>query len=95
MDLYGYYRVRSDAAAALHPKVLAMQARLAQRFKLDASLKRRPGETNGEQTWMEVYLATPAEFGQALQEAVDADGLAAHMSGGRHTEIFTDISACA
>ena len=95
MDLYVYYRVRSDTAAALHPKVLAMQARLAERFKLATSLKRRPGETNGEQTWMEVYPAAPADFAQALQEAVEADGLAAHMSGGRHTEIFTDISACA
>lgn len=95
MDLYVYYRVRSDAAAALHPKVLAMQARLAARFKLTTSLKRRPGESNGEQTWMEVYPATPPEFAQALQEAVEAEGLAAHMSGGRHTEVFTDISACA
>ncbi|MDO8299962.1 DUF4936 family protein [Lacisediminimonas sp.] len=95
MDLYVYYRVRSDAAAALHPKVVAMQARLAEKFKLAVSLKRRPGESKGEQTWMEVYPGTPEGFAQALQEAVDADGLAEHMSGGRHTEVFTDISACA
>ncbi|WP_151447033.1 DUF4936 family protein [Lacisediminimonas profundi] len=95
MDLYVYYRVRSEAAPALHPLVLAMQAKLAEQSGVSTGLKRRPGESNGEQTWMEVYPSTPPGFAEVLQQAVDAAGLAGHISGARHTEVFTDISTCA
>lgn len=95
MDLYVYYRVRSEDTAALHPLVLAMQERLARQHGVPVSLKRRPEEKNGEQTWMEVYLSTPAGFDQALQQAATDAGLAAHISGARHTEVFMDISTCA
>ena len=95
MDLYVYYRVRSETAPTLHPLVIAMQARLAGQHGLSISLKRRPGESNGEQTWMEVYLATPDGFDKVLQQAVTAAGLDAHISGPRHTEVFMDISKCA
>ncbi len=92
-DLYVYYRVRDDDAAALLPRVAAMQAQLAAVHGVAGQLKRRPGSTDGVQTWMEVYPAAPAGFTDALLDA--ASGLAALLAGPRHTEVFVDLKSCA
>ncbi len=92
-DLFVYYRVRSDAAAQLRPRVARLQAGLAQRFGVRASLKRRPEEQDGLQTWMEIYEAVSDDFLPALQQAADAAALP--IEGERHIEIFVDLPACA
>lgn len=86
-DLYIYYRVPEAAAAALAPRVRAMQASLG-----IGQLKRRPDAPAGVQTWMEVYPAAPEGFAARLAQAVDAAGLAAHIDGARHTEVFVDLN---
>ena len=91
MDLYIYYHVRSEHAASLGPRVRAMQASLP----IAGQLKRRPGERDGRQTWMEVYLDSGDGFESALAQAVQQAGLAAWIDGERHTEVFTEISTCA
>ena len=95
MDLYIYYKVDPAAAAELALRVAAMQAALAANRNADAAIKRRPGEQNGVQTWMEVYRDVPAGFDAALAQAVIDSGIAKLISGPRHTEIFVDIDACA
>lgn len=95
MDLYIYYKVDPVAAEELAPRVTAMQAALAASHNADAAIRRRPGEQNGLQTWMEVYLDVPAGFDAVLFEAVTGSGVATLISGQRHTEIFVDIDACA
>ncbi len=92
-DLFVYYRVRSDAARQLQPRVASMQDGLARRFGVRTSLKRRPEETDGLQTWMEIYAAVPDDFLPALQQA--ADNAALPIDGERHIEIFVDLPACA
>ena len=89
-DLYIYYRVRDDAAAQLAPRVRAMQQQLAA-----GSVRRRPGSTDGKQTWMEIYTCTAPGFAGQLDAAVDSAGLMAFIDGPRHTEIFTDLEPCA
>ncbi|MDL2355792.1 MAG: DUF4936 family protein [Pseudomonadota bacterium] len=89
-DLYIYYQVREQDAAALAARVRAMQARLGA-----GQLKRRPHATDGLQTWMEIYPATPGGFDAALAAAVHHAALAELTAGARHTEIFTDLPTCA
>ncbi|QGZ37728.1 uncharacterized protein DUF4936 [Pseudoduganella flava] len=99
MDLYVYYRVRDEDAERLLPRVRALQAALAAAHGVAPQLKRRPGSTDGMQTWMEVYPATAAGFTDALAQAVSTPDLAADLgaliAGPRHTEVFTDIPSCA
>lgn len=95
VDLYIYYRVVEHNASSLAPLVQAMQAQLAAQHGLAVQLKRRPAASDGMQTWMEVYPATGAGFGAALDAAVEAAALDGFIFGPRHTEIFTDILPCA
>jgi hypothetical protein len=95
IDLYVYYKVRSDRAAQLEPLVRAMQARLASAHGVSAQLKRRPGESDGMQTWMEVYPSVSAGFSDLLAQAELGTVLAGLIDGARHTEVFTDLTACA
>ena len=95
MDFYVYYKVAPDAAAALAPRVKQFQQQLAASQGVAIALKRRPGEQNGMQTWMEVYTGVPPEFAAVLDQAAQQSGIAALASGGRHTEIFMDLEACA
>jgi hypothetical protein len=94
-DLYIYYQVRNEDAAALASRVRAMQARLGVEHGVAGQLKRRPEEKDGLQTWMEIYPATGAGFDAALAAAVADAALAQLTAGKRHTEIFTDLSTCA
>lgn len=94
-DLFIYYRVPDEHAALLAPRVLAMQARLAVANGVAGQLKRRPGSTDGQQTWMEVYQATGTDFDAVLASAVQDAALAELIDGKRHTEVFTDIHPCA
>ena len=89
-DLYIYYRVRDEHAAELAPRVRAMQQTLG-----TGCVKRRPGSTQGRQTWMEVYSDTAAGFPDRLALAVTASGIASLIDGVRHTELFTDLEPCA
>jgi hypothetical protein len=95
MDFYVYYKVAADAAAALGPRVKLFQQQLAASHGVSTALKRRPGEQNGMQTWMEVYTGVSSDFAAVLDLAVKQSGIAAFATGGRHTEIFMDLDACA
>lgn len=89
-DLYIYYRVRQEHAAQLAARVHAMQRQLA-----TGQVKRRPGASDGRQTWMEIYTATTPAFAGVLEQAVAAAGLLELTDGPRHTEIFTELASCA
>ncbi|MBK4735716.1 DUF4936 family protein [Noviherbaspirillum pedocola] len=91
MDLYVYYKVPEAGAVALLPLVKRMQRELAERHAVGAALKRRPETRDGRQTWMEVYANVPEGFAAALARAAEANGIAALIDGGRHTETFVDI----
>jgi hypothetical protein len=95
MDLYIYYKVGAEAAGELAVRVGALQAALAASHGVAASLKRRPGEQDGLQTWMEVYADVPDGFDAALLQAVSGSGVDTLITGQRHTEIFVDIPPCA
>ncbi|WP_426175271.1 DUF4936 family protein [Massilia sp. TWR1-2-2] len=94
-DLYIYYQVTQEHAAALELRVRAMQARLAGERGVNAQLKRRPEAADGLQTWMEIYPGTAAGFDAALDAAVQDAALAELIAGKRHIEIFTDLHPCA
>ncbi len=94
-DLYIYYRVRDEDAASLAPRVRMMQQRLALEHGMDAQLKRRPGSSSGQQTWMEIYLAAPEGFDAVLATAVTDARVAELTEGARHTEVFMDVALCA
>ena len=89
-DLYIYYRVRDEHAALMAPRVRAMQARLGA-----GQFKRRPGSSDGMQTWMEIYPDAADGFEAALAAAVTQANLPEFTQGARHTEIFTDVEPCA
>ena len=95
MDLYIYYKVGAAVAVELAGRVAALQAALAASQRVAAKLKRRPGEQDGLQTWMEVYTDVPTGFDAALAQAVSASGIDVLITGQRYTEIFVDIPACA
>lgn len=98
IDLYVYYKVREADAAALAPRVRAMQARLAgggaapeRSCQCIGQLKRRPETRDGLQTWMEVYPACDAAFAAAVEAAAQRAGLAALIQGPRRAEVFVDL----
>jgi hypothetical protein len=94
-DLYIYYKVRAGDAAALWPRVQAMQAALRERHGVAGQLRRRPEEKDGRQTWMEIYPALPAGGEALLDAALAQAGIGAAIDGARHTEVFTDDIPCA
>nr|WP_315219494.1 DUF4936 family protein [uncultured Duganella sp.] len=94
MDLYIYYQVKEADTASLQAAVVSMQAELSRLHGVACQLKRRPEASDGLQTWMEVYTATPAGFAATLSGAVERAGLSAWTSGARHTEVFTDLVPC-
>lgn len=95
MDLYIYYRVHSEHAAALQAKVSSMQQYLSREYGIVTALKRRPEEKENRQTWMEIYHAVPDGFDAILKHAIAQAGLAGLIDGQRHTEYFLDVSPCA
>ncbi len=95
LDLFIYYRVSDANAALLAPRVRAMQASLASAHGVAAQIKRRPGSSDGLQTWMEIYNGSDIGFPAALNEAVETARLAELINGERHTEIFADLDSCA
>ncbi|MFP5392621.1 MAG: DUF4936 family protein [Gammaproteobacteria bacterium] len=95
IDLYIYYKVARADAPALWPRVQAMQARLRERSGVAGSLRRRPEERDGVQTWMEIYPAVDRDFDTLLAAAVSDARLQDAIQGARHTEVFTDTSPCA
>ena len=95
IDLYVYYKVREPDAAALAPRVRALQAQVARQHGVQPQLKRRPEAHDGLQTWMEVYPGVAADFPARLATAANGEDLAGLIAGPRRTEIFTDLSPCA
>ena len=95
IDLYVYYKVREQDAAALEPRIRALQAALAHAHGVAPQLKRRPGMRDGLQTWMEVYPATTDAFGAALDAAAQQAGLDGLIAGPRRAEVFMDLTPCA
>lgn len=95
MDLYIYYRVLEKNVAALREQVLAVHEWVSQEYGIVTALKRRPGESDGRQTWMEIYASVPSGFEVTLERAVVQAGLAALIDGPRNTEFFVDVSTCA
>lgn len=93
-DLYVYYKVRAEQAAALLPLVRTMQAGLSAAHGVSGRLKRRPETCDGVQTWMEVYPDVAGGFEAILGRAAQDAGLAA-LAGTRQTEVFMDMSTCA
>jgi hypothetical protein len=91
IDLYVYYKVRELDAAALAPRVRAMQASLAARHGVAHQLKRRPACPDGLQTWMEVYPGVADGFADELAQAAASAGLDALISGPRRSEVFVDL----
>jgi hypothetical protein len=92
IDLYVYYKVRALDAAALAPRVRAMQAALAASHGIAHQLKRRPEASDGLQTWMEVYPGVPASFAGELERAALEAGLDALTIGPRRAEVFVDLN---
>jgi hypothetical protein len=95
MDLYIYYRVRSENADVLRARVGPMQDALSREYGIVTGLKRRPQEKDGQQTWMEIYQAIPAGFETALESAVIREKVNTLIDGQRNTEYFLDVSSCA
>ena len=86
-DLYVYYRVDPADAALLASRVRTMQARLG-----TGQLKRRSGEKDGLQTWMEVYPSTGGDFAERLAQAEREAGILQYIQGERHAEVFMDMA---
>jgi hypothetical protein len=91
VDLYIYYRVANEHAPRLRQMVQCMQQSLAGVYGIVCALKRRPGDKDGKQTWMEVYAAVPGDFEARLERTVGEAGLSAMIDGPRHTEHFLDM----
>ncbi len=91
IDLYVYYKVREGDAAALAPRVRALQDGMG----VPAQLKRRPEASAGLQTWMEVYPGVDDGFPARLEDAARSAGFEGLIEGPRRAEIFTDLPPCA
>jgi predicted enzyme related to lactoylglutathione lyase len=95
MDLYIYYRVRTEDATRFQARAAAMQQALARDHGIGGALKRRPEAKDGMHTWMEVYAAAPENIETTLASVLSTSGLAELIDGNRHHEYFMDVIACA
>ncbi|PQO90240.1 DUF4936 domain-containing protein [Massilia phosphatilytica] len=91
IDLYVYYKVRELDAAALVPRVRALQDSVG----VPSQLKRRPDVRDGLQTWMEVYPDVDDGFPARLDAAARTAGFEGLIEGPRRAEIFMDLPTCA
>ena len=98
-ELYVYYRVPEGDEVAAEAEAQQLQLALRARTPgLVTRLLRRPDESGGRSTWMEVYAmdpqVEPAGVSAALQADIERE--AAHqltrIDGERHVEVFL---ACA
>lgn len=95
MDLYIYYRVQVDRTELFKEQICAIQLQLMREHGVVAALKRRPEQSQGFGTWMEVYLNVPTDFETTLDQAVKLSRLPDLIDGNRHVEHFMDVSVCA
>ncbi len=94
-DYYVYYKVRTEHGAQLQERVARLQRRLHEQLGIACSLKRRPHGKDGQDTWMEVYLAAPEGFEQTLARELLAAHVQELVDGERHVEHFLDVLSCA
>jgi Domain of unknown function (DUF4936) len=94
-ELFIYYRVQVAQEAHARRVVRTFQSQLCARFpQLVARLLCRPEESEGQQTWMEIYstnpMLSPSGVTVELQAAIEAQALALApcIVGSRHTEVF-------
>jgi hypothetical protein len=95
MDIYIYYRVHQDHADLLHERVSYVQRILGAHDGVICELKRRPDPSEGYNTWMEVYLNTPAQFIERIESAIEQAGITPLINGERHVEYFMGANPCA
>ncbi len=94
-DYYVYYKVPTGYGALLQERVGNLQRRLHEQLGIACSLKRRPQGKDGQDTWMEVYLAAPEGFEQTLARELLAANVQELIDGERHVEYFLDVISCA
>ncbi|HEX7439213.1 MAG TPA: DUF4936 family protein [Caldimonas sp.] len=99
-ELFVYYRVPAAQAAAAEAEVRALQADLrAATTGLRTRLLRRPEESGGRQTWMEIYAfdaaQEPAGVSPGLQAEIEAAALRrlTRIDGPRHVEVFMPLAS--
>jgi len=94
-DYYIYYQVPAKDGALLQQRVGSLQRRLHAQLGIACALKRRQHGKDGQDTWMEVYLAAPEGFEQALARELQAAQVQELIDGDRHVEHFLDVLSCA
>lgn len=95
MDLYVYYRAQRVNALSIETEVARLQQHLRHHRGVRCGLKQRPRVNEERDTWMEIYLAAPADFATALAAAAAASPLQQLIDGDRHIEYFLDCLPCA
>lgn len=102
-ELFIYYRLRSGDAARALTIAREFQSKLIEQHPhLMARLLRRPDETDGWQTWMEIYstddsadpMRQSAGITADLQQEIEsrASVLLPMIDGARHTEVFIECA---
>jgi hypothetical protein len=94
-ELYIYYRVDQENAAAAHAAVAVLHESLRARHPaVRARLLIRIDTTHGSETWMETYSTDPLRYADGISIAMQSDieagaaRLARLIQGPRHTEVF-------
>lgn len=95
MDIYLYYTVREVDAALTRTRVAALQHRLGNAYDIKPTVRRRPEQRDGLQTWMEIYPDVPTGFDSVIEQAADEEGLTELATNGRHVEVFIELPPCA
>ncbi|MBI3230638.1 MAG: DUF4936 family protein [Burkholderiales bacterium] len=104
LAFYLYYKVMSEQAPLLVPRVRQMQENLrrcADAGVLASSLHQRLEATSTPlQTWMEIYRCQPSAqqphpFLHHLQQATLEADILAFIQGERHLECFMELESCA
>jgi hypothetical protein len=91
MNCYIYYKSAASEAASVISCAKKLQAAIADQLLIPSALQRRPLETEGVITWMEVYQDIPDNFDQIMLEVTAKIGFEKHLSGKRHMEYFSEV----
>ncbi len=89
LHYYVYYRVAPDSVGEAEAATEVILRTLEAEVGVSGRLLKKRDEPL---LWMEVYENVPADepFETRLAHACDRAGLAAHLSGTRHVECFSD-----
>ena len=95
MECYIYFKTRVADEARVLAAEAQLQRLLLQHTGRGMALQRRPHDSEGLHTWMEIYHEVSPDWSIQLAELLAQTALPDLQYSGRHAEYFLNVDVCA